>query len=230
MKYGIIAAGEGSRLASEGIVTPKPLIQLNGETLIDRLIRIFMMNDAESIAIIVNEERREVREHLSKTRLHIPLHLIVKSTPSSLHSFHALTPYLHGSKFCVTTVDTIFREDDFSGYIEEMGRRNHGMMGVTTFIDDESPLYVRTNENNQILSFEDNYENDIRFISGGIYGLTPEVFPTIQRCVESGIHRMRNFQREIIKSQIHLDAYPFSKIVDIDHACDIITAQKFISE
>ena len=42
MKYAIIAAGEGSRLASEGVEKPKPLVCINGEPLIDRLIRIFM--------------------------------------------------------------------------------------------------------------------------------------------------------------------------------------------
>ena len=47
MKYAIIAAGEGSRLAAEGITVPKPLVEVNGEYLIDRLIRIFMQNDAE---------------------------------------------------------------------------------------------------------------------------------------------------------------------------------------
>ena len=52
MKFAIIAAGEGSRLASEGINVPKPLIEVGGEKLIDRLIRIFMDNEAEEIVVI----------------------------------------------------------------------------------------------------------------------------------------------------------------------------------
>ena len=39
MKYAIIAAGNGSRLAQEGITVPKPLVEINGERLIDRLVR-----------------------------------------------------------------------------------------------------------------------------------------------------------------------------------------------
>ena len=42
MRYGIIAAGEGSRLAEEGIAVQKPLVKIQDETLIDRLIRIFI--------------------------------------------------------------------------------------------------------------------------------------------------------------------------------------------
>ena len=44
MRYAIIAAGEGSRLVQEGVKTPKPLVEVGGEKLIDRLIRIFLAN------------------------------------------------------------------------------------------------------------------------------------------------------------------------------------------
>jgi NDP-sugar pyrophosphorylase family protein len=38
MLYAILAAGEGSRLAQEGCEVPKPLVRIQGETLIGRLI------------------------------------------------------------------------------------------------------------------------------------------------------------------------------------------------
>ena len=49
MKFGIIAAGEGSRLASEGVKEPKPLITIQGVPLIERLVRIFARHGATSI-------------------------------------------------------------------------------------------------------------------------------------------------------------------------------------
>ena len=55
MNYAIIAAGEGSRLAQEGVAKPKPLVELSGEPMIGRLISIFLRCNAESISIIVNE-------------------------------------------------------------------------------------------------------------------------------------------------------------------------------
>ena len=51
MKYAIIAAGEGSRLAKEGVNAPKPLVKVNGVCLIDRLISVFMDNHAEQIIV-----------------------------------------------------------------------------------------------------------------------------------------------------------------------------------
>lgn len=56
MKFAIISAGEGSRLSQEGVQLPKPLVQLNREAMIDRLIRIFAKNGAEQVIVIINLE------------------------------------------------------------------------------------------------------------------------------------------------------------------------------
>ena len=49
MDYAIIAAGEGSRLVEEGVTTPKPLVRLLGEPMIDRLMGLFLRHGATSI-------------------------------------------------------------------------------------------------------------------------------------------------------------------------------------
>ena len=49
MDYAIIAAGEGSRLAQEGVKWPKPLVRLNGVALIDRLIDIDLLLYGEEV-------------------------------------------------------------------------------------------------------------------------------------------------------------------------------------
>mgnify|MGYP003486841804 CR=1 FL=1 len=64
MRFAIIAAGEGSRLAQEGIKLPKPLVKVNGEAMIDRLIDLFETNGATEIIIIVNNETQEVQKHV----------------------------------------------------------------------------------------------------------------------------------------------------------------------
>ena len=114
MKFAIISAGEGSRLSQEGVALPKPLVQLNGVAMIDRLIQIFIRNGADKVVVIINNENQLTKEHLQelKKKLEIPLELIIKTTPSSMHSFYELSKYLEDDKFCLTTVDTIFREED----------------------------------------------------------------------------------------------------------------------
>ncbi|MBQ7684590.1 MAG: NDP-sugar synthase, partial [Bacteroidaceae bacterium] len=67
-----------------------------------------------------------------------------------------------------------------------------------------------------------------RYISGGIYGLTPKSFDTLKACVERGEQRMRNFQRAMLRDGLRLKAWPFSKVLDIDHASDIQKAEAFL--
>ena len=276
MRYAIIAAGEGSRLQQEGIESPKPLVKVNDEQLIDRLLRIFMENDAEEIVVICNDLTPYVSAHLAQLQNEglygrpIPLHFIVKSTPSSMHSFYELSKLLDvetlrrldvednatsqplrstrrgafrakrgknpSSPFVLTTVDTIFREEEFGNYISAFKRvlaeGDDGMMGVTDYIDDEKPLYVETTDKTgdtlfpRITGFLDACDHP-HYISGGIYGLTPRAITTLQACIERGESRMRNFQRALIRDGLRLRAYPFSKVLDIDHATDIQKAEEF---
>lgn len=231
MKFAIISAGEGSRLSQEGVALPKPLVQLNGVAMIDRLIRIFMENGADEIVIIVNELNPMTKEHLLalKAQTNLPLQIVVKTTPSSMHSFYELSPYLDGDKFCLTTVDTIFREDEFAEFIRFFKASDaDGCMAVTDYIDDEKPLYISTAGQLDILGFHDERTEDCKYISGGIYCLTPPAIRTLQGCMDKGMARMRNFQRQLVADGLKLKAYPFKKIVDVDHAEDIAKAEAFL--
>ncbi len=232
MIFAIIAAGEGSRLSQEGVSLPKPLVHLNGEPMIDRLIRIFNENGAEEICIIVNQIHPQTEAHVRsfiKTNTGAPIRLIVKTTPSSMHSFFELSPWLEGRSFCLTTVDTIFREEEFAEYIRAFrAAEGDGMMAVTDFVDDEKPLYVGTDANLNITAFNDTDQGDC-YISGGIYALKPSALVTLRRCMAEGQSRMRNFQRGLVADGLHLKAYPMSKILDVDHAGDIVKAEAFLS-
>ena len=230
MDYAIIAAGEGSRLAQEGIKWPKPLVKLNGIALIDRLIDVFLRNNASSINIIVNEQMTEVQDHLKALQLPVPFHLLIKSTPSSMHSFYELSQVWQGEEVCLTTVDTIFREEEFSGYIQAFRQEKtlDGLMAVTDYIDDEKPLYVQTNEQLDIVNFLDRSNGDCRYISGGIYCLRKPAIGVLKKAIDEGMSRMRNYQRQLIAEGLRLKAYPFSKIIDVDHAEDIVKAEAFV--
>lgn len=238
MKYAIIAAGKGSRLAKEGIQTPKPLLMLQGERLIDRLLRIFQNNGATEILVICNEEMTEVAQHLADLQKNglggkpLPLRYKVKSTESSMHSLYALSPWLADEPFILTTVDTIFNEEMFAAYAQafEQQTDTDAFMGVTTYIDDEKPLYVGMTEAGRITGFYDDNSHDCNHISAGIYGLTPAALTTLAHCIERGEKRMRNFQRSLIVEGQNVRGFVFTKVFDIDHASDAQKADVFLSE
>ena len=232
-QFAIIAAGEGRRLSEEGVAQPKALVRINGEPLLTRLVRIFNACGAERIVIIVNDLNPLAEQHVRNLMAQPGgknIHLVVQTTPSSMHSFFALSQHLTDAPFCLTTVDTIFKESDFRAYLDYFEQsETDGVMGVTDFIDDEKPLYVATNEALDITAFLDASES-CKYISGGIYGLTAPALQTLRRCMGEGQSRMRNFQRGLIADGLRLKAFPFSKILDVDHASDIPKAERFLQE
>lgn len=232
MHYAIIAAGEGSRLAQEGVEKPKPLVELNGEPMILRLMNIFKRCNAESISVIINDFMPEVRSFLDNVEIDVPLNVVVKSTPSSMHSFWELSKVMKPGKFCLTTVDTIFREEDFARYIAafEADTCHDGLWAVTPFIEDEKPLYVDVNRRMSIKAFCDAPFDGAKYVSGGIYAMSDKAFPILNKCIDQGISRMRNFQRALIDAGMKLKAFSIDKIIDVDHASDIDVAQAFINE
>lgn len=239
MKFAIIAAGEGSRLAAEGVNSPKPLVEICGEALVDRLLRIFCRCGASEFVVICNPDRPEVERHLRDIMRNglngvlTPLKLNVARTDSSMHSFFEISQHLTGEPFVLTTVDTIFREEEFVAYVEAF--RNaiaHGadaMMGVTSYVDDEKPLYVDVDNDGFITGFYDD-SCDCPHVSAGIYGLTPSCIETLVKCVANGESRMRNFQRALVREHKVLCAYSFGKVIDIDHASDIADAEAFLKD
>lgn len=159
------------------------------------------------------------------------MRLVVKTTPSSMHSFYELSPYLKEDKFCLTTVDTIFREKEFAQFVDYFKHSEYdGCMAVTDFIDDEKPLYISTDADLNITGFHDAATPECNYISGGIYCLSPKAIDTLQKCMDMGLARMRNFQRQLVADGLRLKACPFTKILDVDHASDIIKAEGFLNQ
>lgn len=208
--------------------------------MIGRLISLMENCGANSINIIVNSDMKEVWDYLQDI---VPypnceLKMISGKTPSSMHSFyHLLNLMKPENKFVVTTVDTIFREDDFKKYVEYFVNAPEdidGVMGVTSYIDDEKPLYVETDSKDSIIAFRDSapemtdVANSTPLISAGIYGLRKSSIPVLQNCIDSGINRMRNFQRKLVEAGLNLKAYNLGKVLDVDHLSDIEKANSFL--
>jgi len=242
MRFAVIAAGEGSRLAAEGIAEPKPLVRVGGEALIDRLLRVFVANGASEIDVIVRSRANRVAPHLDGLVRegflgHAKLRYMEKTPPSSMHSFYELSRWFDDEPFVLTTVDTVFREDEFALYVKRFEQAVasglDGLMGVTRFVDDESPLYVSTDARTGLIDgfFDVSDERAKRapFVSGGIYGLTYPALATLQRCIDGGQSRMRNFQRQLIEDGLRLAPFEFSKVLDVDHASDIGKAEALCS-
>lgn len=230
MHFAVIAAGEGSRLKAESIELPKPLVEINDVPLIERLFSIAIRNGAESISCITNEEFYEVHRYIKSRKFDIPFNFVIRSTPSSLHSFYALRPFLENKSFCLTTVDSIFKEVEFSNFIAEAESHTEydGLLAITDFIDDEKPLCVELDNKSRIINFEDTAEN-LKFATGGLYYFSSNILDEMDEAINSGMTRLRNFLKMLVKKKYNIYAYRFSKMIDVDHYKDIKTAENFLN-
>lgn len=91
-------------------------------------------------------------------------------------------------------------------------------MGVTEYVGDEKPPWIKTVENQIITGFYDGNSIGCKYVSAGIYGLTDKSLDVLSECVRRGVSRMKTFQRALISNGLRLKAYSFTKVIDIDHA------------
>ncbi len=230
MKAGIIAAGEGSRLRFEGIGLPKPLVPVEGTPLIARLIRVFIKNGISEISCIVNEYSLDVKRFVEESNFPAKITFVVRTTPSSMHSLFALAPYLRDDKFLLSTVDTIFRESEFTSFLRfaEAQPAARSVLAITDFIDDENPLYVDLNKDRRIAGFSKSKLS--KWVTGGLYIFSPDIFNEMSPALQNGIERLRNFLAHLVERGYPIDGFPFSKMIDIDHVRDIETARNWLAE
>lgn len=233
IEFAIIAAGEGSRLKEDGFSLPKPLLPLAGTPMIERLIHIFANQGAPRVHVLVNSQSPQLLEFLEGNVWPVPVVCHVKDTDSSLHSLYTLaTLNPDWEACCVTTTDTVFSEPDFARYVKgfEANQEADAYMGLTAFIDDESPLYADVDATQRVVAYADHFEPHFKYVSAGIYGLRRQALDRIKKCVDQGYSRMRNYQRYLLEENLWVQGHLLGKVVDVDHLKDREAAEVFLSE
>lgn len=231
MNLGVIAAGDGQRFKDEGVSTPKPLINVNGQTLLERIFILTKKFGFESINMIINSAfRKDIEESgVFEKYNEVKGNVIYGSTQSSLHSLNKLKNLLSESNFCLMTIDSIFDDAEFESFLKHAEGINgyDGLIAVTDFVDDEKPLWIKTDENGIIKKFSSEREG-ADFVTGGIYFFKKGVIGLTDKAIEKDISRLRNFLQYLVDIGLNLKAIPFSKIIDLDHKSDIGEAEKFL--
>lgn len=151
LRCGIFAAGHGERLRSAAI--PKPLIKIDGQTLITRVLNSLAEAGASEVVIIINENSLAVRDHVATQTCPFPIRWIVETTPSSMHSFLRVVETLaaegDGGPFLLSTVDTVAGPQTFARFMAEARSFEEAVvtLALTSPGDDEKPLLVQTAPN-----------------------------------------------------------------------------------
>ena len=228
MIAGIIAAGLGARLQARGITTPKPLLEIAGRPLIARTIDAVSAAGATRIACIINAETDRVRDYLQRTPWPVPIEIIQRTTQSSAESFLALRPLLAAEAFLLTTVDTVCEPRALAALVAR-GRALSpaaSVLGVTTTVEDEKPLWAEIDTDERIRSLDD--ARRARHVTAGVYFLQPLVYSV----ADDGRRRVFPAFRAILGALLDhghaLYGFDVGPSIDVDRPEDILAAEQLL--
>ncbi len=228
MTHGLIlAGGDGSRLAADGVATPKALVSVAGRPQILNLIQILEQLGCESITSMVREGVLVQPPSPAVT-------VRACRTPSSLHTLVAgLAVVPPGPVFC-TMVDTVMPAEDwrlvYAGVTEQLRAGSFAVLAVTPFVDDERPVYVARDAAGRAIEFADSPRNGTApvVVTGGVYGFSPGARRLASVAVTSE-NRMRAFLKLLIAVRAPITTVEVAKIIDLDHKRDLEAAERWLA-
>ena len=228
MNAGIIAAGFGERLRASGITTPKPLLEIGGRPLIARTIDALYGAGATRVACIVNAETNAVRDYLRDTTWPIDVAVVQRTTASSAESFLTLRPLLESEPFLLTTVDTVCDPHALAALVARAHALgpNVNVLGVTTTVDDEKPLWAELDATGRIRSLDD--PTRARHVTAGVYFLQPLVYSLADVGAERVFPAFRKVLGALLDRGHPLYGFDVGASIDVDRPEDIAAAERLL--
>jgi NDP-sugar pyrophosphorylase family protein len=218
---GIIAAGEGSRLRQAGWIVPKPMVPVAGVPLIESTIRNFIAAGITRLSIIVNEQDRDCAAWVRMRFPELDLHLIVKTTTSSLESFRQVVGGAGAGRMLVSTVDAWCRAADFALFVESALRRPREatVLAVTPLVDDEKPLGAALDAEGRVTALG---VESPALVTAGVY-LVSERARRLDPPPRLG--RLREHLAWLLDSGEPMYGDVIEAVVDVDRAEDVALAE-----
>lgn len=233
MEYVILAGGLGSRFVKEGYECPKPMVPLFGKPMIGVLIETLMKHGAEHIYVGANARMPRLLEYLKLLAGEgMPVVIRPIVTDNSYCTLKVASEGIEG-RFIAMTCDAIFPPDEFAVYKEAVERSapDEALMGLTRFVEDESPLYAKISAEGEVVDYKyggDPFEGEV-MVSAGLYGLSGAVMKII---MEKHLHpeSLSDFQRLLaVATDVKVLPFEFSMAFDVDNTRDRLHAETFLA-
>ncbi|HTS88244.1 MAG TPA: NTP transferase domain-containing protein [Gemmatimonadales bacterium] len=224
----ILAGGEGSRLAGDGIGTPKPLVTLGGQAQLVRLAVVLRSVECTGVTAMVRQDFFTAAEAARREAGLDWLRLVACETPSSLHTLAAglrLCP--EGPVLC-TMVDTVMPEPDWrrvaAAVEQDLAAGAALILVVTPYVDDEAPVWVHCNAVGEVVRLGADPVTP-PCVTGGVYGLAPVVRDWADQAVAAGTSRMRRFLEGVVTRGAQVTTVAVDRIIDLDRRRDLEVAR-----
>jgi choline kinase len=220
----VLAAGRGERLreASGGI--PKALIELNGEPLLLRQVRMLGMTGACPIHIIINSETECL---LRERRYKLPasVDLLVRNTPNSMESLLALGERIATRQFVLLTVDAVLHDEEFVKFVRDATNittnaesRLDGALGVVRWRGDANPLFAHVADSGTIAALG---HPESPTVTAGLYLLSSAIYRHAAEARQRRLDAMRQFLALLLEKSMRFAAIEVQNAIDLDDSTDL---------
>jgi NDP-sugar pyrophosphorylase family protein len=219
LKGAILAAGLGSRLKGAGVRVPKPLVQVLGKTLVQRVVDGMRACGISEICCITNEA------FAPRFGRDLGVHLVVKNTSGSMESLFALAPSLQGEPFVLSTVDAIFRPEQLAELLR--AAQGEGTLAITEDLGGDSPLRVRLSAGGRLTAIGPAARGS-RDVTAGFYVFSPRIFGEVGLARRRGLERLRDFLGLLLERGYALFGCRVGRTIDVDTPAEIAAAEEFL--
>lgn len=228
MKAGILAAGTGSRFVEAGELRPKPLIRVGGRPLVAIVLDNLFATGIEGVEILLNGEPRfdPVESYLEQRPEAERIRTWRKSTASSFESFCFLLERLGDPPFLLTTVDTVFTQEDLAALLRlDAYPAGCGLvLAVTDLVHDTNPLWVEVAPDGRIERMGPSVV-ERRDVTAGLYLVLADLGAE-QKTRE--YTALRFFLTALVEDGTDVRARRFRSVLDIDCPEDIRVASSVL--
>ena len=196
----ILAGGDGSRLAADGVETPKALVEIAGRPQVLNLIQTLEELGCESITCMIRDG----------VRVDAPRSAVVRSMVD-------------------TVMPAADWRRVYAEVTDKLQQGSFAVLAVTPFVDDEFPVYVWRDAQGRVTDIADRPSNGAAsaVVTGGVYGLSPGARRLATVAVSSA-SRMRAFLKLLVEVRAPVATVEVPKIIDLDHKRDLDAAETWL--
>lgn len=229
MKAAIIAAGEGSRLSRLSMI--KPLVLIAAKPLIHWVVAGLRSAGCKDIVVLTNSRGGKVAPYLTAAFPDVKFDFVTADTASSFESFRLVSKRLAETAtdggFVVSTVDALIKTDDVARFIRECRTSNADAgLALTTFVDDEKPLWVDTDANGRVTALGTDAQRKSA-VTCGLYYMTRSAATAIPSAERHS--RLRDYLQQLVASGEVVMGITLSKSLDVDRPEDLAAAESFLT-
>ena len=217
----ILAAGKGTRMWPLTENTPKPLLPLCGNSIIEQQILVLRKVGVTRINILIGHRMKEISDLLGDGKSYdVKINYIVQSEQKGTgHAVSLAENHIKGSFFCLNG-DTLIDEKNLKRLVVE---KNQMAMMVTT-VDDGKNFGVVQSNNGILSSIIEKGVSGKSSINAGIYLFNHKIFKSLKK-IKKSIRGELELTDALISNEIYTIEYQgFWK--DIGSPWDLLTANE----